>query len=69
MRQKKSGAKRVVVKVPAKDAVDAGKIARNAADCLIARHGSKLAFVIARKIHEKAYANYKVQLKRHGKPN
>jgi len=58
--------KKIRVKLRGHDAIDVSQAAQSVADNLIAHHGSKLAFVIGRLVHEKVYTNYKRLKKKYG---
>lgn len=47
------------VKLRKGEAVDVMKLANGLVNKLICNHGSRIAFVVARLVHEKTFANYK----------
>ena len=55
------------VRVDRAESKDVNVATNSLADRVIASHGLRLALVIARKIHEKIYANYKRMEKKYGK--
>ena len=58
--------KKVRVKLKKGEAVKITDIANGLADNLICRHGLRKAFVIAKLIHEKVFANYKKMEREYG---
>ncbi len=57
---------RVKVKLKKGEAVEVTRLANGLADKLICQNGSRLAFVIARLVHEKTFANYKSLERKYG---
>lgn len=58
--------KKIKVRLIGHDAIDVSRAAQSVANKLIAHHGSKLALVIGRLVHEKVYTNYRNLEQKHG---